>query len=204
MASLASTVLPVSNLTNLVVAEQLDVGAGDFLVHAAPAALVAVIVGWFGHRRALPDAVGHRWRGRRRGPPRPSPSALPVVVWLLIGFTVGERLGAPAWAIAARGTRRAGRRDPAAAVAHGADRTGRAGARPRHARRRRGARPPPRPAVRHRRARRRGGRVRRRRARCQRDEQPAGDGGVPARRWWPTRTGSGPSCSASTSVRCCG
>ena len=70
MASLASTVLPVSNLTNLVVAEQLDVGAGDFLVHAAPAALVAVVVGWFGHRRRFPRAVRHRRRGRRRGPPR--------------------------------------------------------------------------------------------------------------------------------------
>ena len=66
MASLASTVLPVSNLTNLVVAEQLDVGAGDFLVHAAPAALVAVVVGWFGHRRRFPSPVGRRRRGRRR------------------------------------------------------------------------------------------------------------------------------------------
>ncbi len=100
MASLASTVLPVSNLTNLVVAERLDVGAGDFLVHAAPAALVAVAVGWFGYRRCFAAPVG-------------SPGVvdevdrsalvigLPVVVWLLIGFTVGERLGAPAWTIAA-------------------------------------------------------------------------------------------------------
>ncbi len=100
MASLASTVLPVSNLTNLVVVEQLDIGAGDFLVHAAPAALVAVIVGWFGHRRRFPAAVGIP--GVVDAVDRTALAiGLPVVVWLLIGFTVGERLGAPAWTIAA-------------------------------------------------------------------------------------------------------
>ena len=191
MASLASTVLPVSNLTNLVVAEQLDVGAGDFLVHAAPAALVAVVVGWFGHRRRFPAPLGIA--GVVDAVDRHAIAiGVPVVVWLLIGFTVGERLGAPAWTIAGVGARRAGRRDPAAAVAHGADRAGRAGARPRHARRRRRPRPPPRPAVRHRRARRRGGRVRRRRARCQRDEQPPGDGRVAALAGRPPGSGLGP------------
>jgi arsenical pump membrane protein len=99
MASLASTVLPVSNLTNLVVAGHLDLRAGDFLVHAAPAAVAAVVVGWFAYRRAVPAgelaAVGPDPVDRR---------ALriggPVVVWLLVGFTVGERLGVPAWVIA--------------------------------------------------------------------------------------------------------
>ena len=99
MASLASTVLPVSNLTNLIVVEQLDVGAGDFLVHAAPAALVAVVVGWFGHRRRFPAPRGDR--GVVDAVDRHAIAiGAPVVVWLLIGFTVGERLGAPAWTIA--------------------------------------------------------------------------------------------------------
>ena len=117
MASLASTVLPVSNLTNLVVAEHLDLGAGDFLVHAAPAAVAAVVVGWFAYRRTFPPpAVGDAGVER---PVTAGPCAIgaPVVVWLLVGFTVGERLGVPAWAIAAVALVAAGRRDPAAAVA---------------------------------------------------------------------------------------
>ena len=54
MASLASTVLPVSNLTNLVVAERLDLSTVDFLANAVPAALAATVVGWFAHRRLFP------------------------------------------------------------------------------------------------------------------------------------------------------
>lgn len=100
MASLASSVLPVSNLTNLIVADHLGLGSGDFLRHAAPAALAATVVGWFAYRRVFP----------------PSPSAVvvdepvdrralalggTVVVVLLVGFTVGERAGLPAWIVAA-------------------------------------------------------------------------------------------------------
>jgi arsenical pump membrane protein len=100
MASLASTVLPVSNLTNLIVAEQLDLGAGDFLVHAAPAALVAVVVGWFGYSRRFP--VPRVANGAVDEVDRHALAiGVPVVVWLLAGFTVGEWLGAPAWTIAA-------------------------------------------------------------------------------------------------------
>ena len=92
MASLASTVLPVSNLTNLVVAEQLDLGAGDFLVHAAPAALAAVVVGWFGYRRRFP--VPATCAGVVEDVDRHALAVgVPVVLWLLVGFTVGERLG---------------------------------------------------------------------------------------------------------------
>ena len=99
-ASLASTVLPVSNLTNLVVADHLDLGAGDFLRHAAPAAIAAVVVGWFAFARHFSPPPGVH----------PAPEVvdrraltigLPIVAWLLVGFTVGERTGAPAWLIAA-------------------------------------------------------------------------------------------------------
>ena len=99
LASLASSVLPVSNLTNLIAAERLDLSTGSFLTHLAlPSALAIVVGGWL-HLRAAPA-------------PRPvrdhaepiAPGALrvgiPVVVWLLAGFTVGDRWGVPAWVVA--------------------------------------------------------------------------------------------------------
>ena len=55
LACLASNPLPVSNLTNLIVAEQHDLGLGEFLVHLGPVTVVACTVGWFGYRR---------WAGR--------------------------------------------------------------------------------------------------------------------------------------------
>jgi arsenical pump membrane protein len=100
MASLASTVLPVSNLTNLIVADQLDLGAGDFLVHAAPAAMAAVLVGWFAYRRRFPVPAGAH-AAIEVVDRRALAVGVPVVVWLLVGFTVGERLGAEAWMVAA-------------------------------------------------------------------------------------------------------
>jgi arsenical pump membrane protein len=99
LASVASSVLPVSNLTNLVVARRLDLATTDFLRHAAPAALAATIVGWLvWSRLAGPPPVV-------RPAPEPAvPGALavgvPVVVWLLLGFTVGDQLGVPAWVVA--------------------------------------------------------------------------------------------------------
>lgn len=100
MASLASSVLPVSNLTNLILADGLDLGVGDFLIHAAPASVVATVVGWIAYRRLLPAVP--------TSIPRPEPTdrdaiarGLPVVVWLLAGFTAGDRIGVPAWVIAA-------------------------------------------------------------------------------------------------------
>ena len=100
LASLASSVLPVSNLTNLVLADQLGLGVGDFLRHAAPAAVAATVVGWFAYRRVV-----------RRSRARPAPVdpidphalriGLPVVAWLLLGFTFGDVVGLPAWSVAA-------------------------------------------------------------------------------------------------------
>jgi arsenical pump membrane protein len=99
LASLASSVLPVSNLTNLVVARRLHLGTTDFLVQGAPVALAASVVGWL---------VWSRTAGRppaesaTRDPAVPGALAigLPVVGWLLLGFTVGDQLGVPAWAVA--------------------------------------------------------------------------------------------------------
>jgi len=99
LASLASSALPVSTLTSLIVADHRDLGTGDFLVHAAPATLVATTVGWLCYRRSLPRAVATHPLGDR-----PDRRALllgaPVVAWLLVGFAVGERVGLAAWMVA--------------------------------------------------------------------------------------------------------
>jgi arsenical pump membrane protein len=100
LASLASSVLPVSNLTNLVVAGRLHLGVGDFLVHAAPVAAVATSVGWVAFQRvSAPQPAGLPVREPVDG------SALrvgaPVVGFLLLGFTAGDALGVPAWVVAA-------------------------------------------------------------------------------------------------------
>jgi arsenical pump membrane protein len=100
MACLASSVLPVSNLTNLVAAERFDLGAGDFVRHLGPPTVLACAVAWFAYRRsfdltpvhaAVHDTVDAR--ALRRG--------LPVVTFVLAGFTLGDAVGVPAWAVAA-------------------------------------------------------------------------------------------------------
>ena len=100
LASLASSVLPVSNLTNLVVADRLQLGVGDFLVHAAPASVAATIVGWFAYRRTFAPSVVATPATREEPDRRAMLVGGLVVAWLLIGFTVGDRLGVPAWVIA--------------------------------------------------------------------------------------------------------
>jgi arsenical pump membrane protein len=106
LACLASNPLPVSNLTNLIAAERLDLGVGEFLAHLGPVTVVACTVGWFGYARwarsvrsvarAAPvpaDDTAAGARALRRG--------LPIVGFVLVGFTVGNALGVPAWTVAA-------------------------------------------------------------------------------------------------------
>lgn len=99
LASLASSVLPVSNLTNLIAAARLDLTSAGFLRHLALPSLAAIAIGGWLHSRAAPptrpstvpvEAVD-------RGPLR---IGIPVVAWLLVGFTLGDRLGVPAWSVA--------------------------------------------------------------------------------------------------------
>ncbi len=103
LACLASGLLPVSNLTNLIVAERLDLGVDDFVRHMALPTLVACTVGYLAYRRTF--AL----------PARPAPTAepvddralrlgLPVVAFVLVGFTIGDAAGVPAWVIAAIAT----------------------------------------------------------------------------------------------------
>jgi arsenical pump membrane protein len=99
LASLASSVLVVSNLTNLLAASQLDLHNTDFLRHLALPALVASTVGWFGYRRVFPTRARPARSGR--GPDRRALvvglGAIALFLVLLLG---GEPFGLPAWGAA--------------------------------------------------------------------------------------------------------
>jgi len=98
LASLASSVLPVSNLTTLIAVESLDLSVGDVVSHLALPSLAATTVGWLCYRRRHPTRL-------------PVSTGLPpdrralavggaVVLAVLVGFTVGRSFGVPAWAVA--------------------------------------------------------------------------------------------------------
>jgi arsenical pump membrane protein len=100
LACLASSPLPVSNLTNLIVAERFDLGVGDFVRHLALPTAVACLVGWLAfratfHLHSSGDGVDEPVDARalRRG--------LPIIGFVLVGFTAGDVVGVPAWVVAA-------------------------------------------------------------------------------------------------------
>jgi arsenical pump membrane protein len=99
LASLASGVLPVSNLTNLLAASRLSLTNGDFLRHLALPSVAACAVGWCAYRalfparaRALTDAHPPDRRALRVGL-----GAIALFLVLLVG---GGAVGLPAWAAA--------------------------------------------------------------------------------------------------------
>ncbi|HEY4376774.1 MAG TPA: SLC13 family permease, partial [Acidimicrobiales bacterium] len=55
LASLASSVLPVSNLTTLIAADHLHLGVLDVVRHLGLPTLTAVVVGWLAYRRRFPE-----------------------------------------------------------------------------------------------------------------------------------------------------
>ncbi len=99
LASLASSALPISNLTNLIAASRYDLGVADFLVRLGPASLVAVGVGWLCYRRAG-SGPGAQDRIRDAVDPRALRIGTPIVVFVILGFTLGDVLGIPAWLVA--------------------------------------------------------------------------------------------------------
>lgn len=100
LACFASSALPVSNLTNLLAAERFGLGAADFALRLGPASLAAVAVGYHAHRRVFPEAAP-RGAITETLDPRALRLGIPVVAFVLIGFTLGDAWGVPAWAIAA-------------------------------------------------------------------------------------------------------
>ncbi|HEY6533765.1 MAG TPA: SLC13 family permease [Acidimicrobiales bacterium] len=114
LANLASSVLPVSNLTNLIAAERFDLRAGDLLVGLGPATVAMLAVGFVTHRRwaadrmvRAPVAAGSAspvielpagTDGDEAGDGRALWVGGLVVAGLLVAFVLGPVVGLPAWA----------------------------------------------------------------------------------------------------------
>jgi arsenical pump membrane protein len=96
LAGLASSFLPVSNLTTLIVVERLDVSVVEVVAHLALPSLVACTVGWWCYRRRHPMVV----HSRAEVPP-PDGRVLRVggalVAVLLLAFVVGPLVGVDPW-----------------------------------------------------------------------------------------------------------
>jgi arsenical pump membrane protein len=103
LACLASNPLPVSNLTNLIVAEHFDLGVGDFVRHLLVPTIAACVVGWLFFRRAFVMDKADVENFDEPVDKRALTRGLPIVAFVLIGFTVGAALGIPEWVIAAVG-----------------------------------------------------------------------------------------------------
>ncbi len=98
LACLASSVLPVSNLTTLIVVSRYDLSVADVVLHLALPSLAATTVGWLCYRRRHPTTIPS-------GPPGvPDGRALrlggAVVAFVLVGFVLGPVVGIPPWAVA--------------------------------------------------------------------------------------------------------
>ena len=99
LAALASSALPISNLTNLIAADDRDLRFGDFLLHLGPASLAATVVGWLAYDR-LPDAQEQHLQYRDPVESRALWLGTPVVAILVLGFTAGDAFGIKAWVFA--------------------------------------------------------------------------------------------------------
>jgi len=106
LASLASSALPVSNLTNLIAASWTGASTPAFVEHLAVPSLVASAVGWWCYRRFLqPDRLLTGPAPTSDDPTVSVPGrALPVggvvVAVVVIGFLAGRSIGVPPWAVA--------------------------------------------------------------------------------------------------------
>jgi arsenical pump membrane protein len=99
LACLASSALPISNLTNLIAADSLQLGIEDFILRLGPASVAAVVIGWFAYIR-LPGVKDLRVEIRDPVDPRALKLGIPVVSFVVLGFTVGDALGVKAWMVA--------------------------------------------------------------------------------------------------------
>jgi arsenical pump membrane protein len=99
LATLASSALPVSNLTNLIAAARTGATPTSFLVHLGPPSLAATLVGYGCYRWATGP-------GRPRRTVTDPPEVRPLVVGgaavgvLLVGFLLGPPVGVAPWAVA--------------------------------------------------------------------------------------------------------
>jgi arsenical pump membrane protein len=107
LACLASSALPVSNLTNLIAEARSGAGTGAFLVHLGLPSLAATVIG-FGCYRMMASRAGNV----PVPPPPPAPGGderralsigAVVVAGVLVGFTVGRSVGIAPWEVAVVG-----------------------------------------------------------------------------------------------------
>ena len=97
-AAFASSFLPVSNLTTLIVTERLELSVADVVTHLAAPGLAACVVGWVVFRRRAPKALAAGVGGvvDRRALVIGSC----VVAGLLVGFVFGGLWGIDPWVVA--------------------------------------------------------------------------------------------------------
>ncbi len=108
LALLASSFLPVSNLTNLIAAAATGDGPSAFLAHLGLPGFVACAVGYWCYRRCppveerlVPGPGDHPSRSGRGAPDRRVLAlGSGLVVALLVGFLAGPLIGAKPWEVA--------------------------------------------------------------------------------------------------------
>lgn len=97
LAAFASSVLPISNLTTLIAAEQLDLSVADVVEHLALPSLAAVVVGWIAYCRFHPTHLSAS--AAEEVDRRPLRLGVPLVLAILVGVTVGPSFGIPPWVV---------------------------------------------------------------------------------------------------------
>ena len=97
-AAFASSFLPVSNLTTLIVTERLDLSVADVVTHLAVPGLAACVVGWAVFRRRAPKALAAGVGGAVDR--RALTIGSCVVAGLLVGFVFGGLWGIDPWVVA--------------------------------------------------------------------------------------------------------
>jgi arsenical pump membrane protein len=110
LACLASSALPVSNLTNLIAVSWSGATTAQFLAHLALPSAVATIVGWWMYRATVTPAGLNSARLERAGLEEPDvdPGIAGwgprvgglIVLAVVVGFTCGSVVGAQPWSVA--------------------------------------------------------------------------------------------------------
>jgi arsenical pump membrane protein len=100
LASLASSALPVSNLTNLIVASHFHLGVGPFVRHLALPSAVATGVGWLAYRRVF-RIVAPPALAPEKGSPRALILGGGIVALVMAGFLAADRWSIPLWCVVA-------------------------------------------------------------------------------------------------------
>lgn len=98
LASFASSLLPVSNLSNLILLERADVTIGRVVSEMLVSTVAACVVGWFLYARRWGSSI------TVSSQVTPAKTSLRVghvaVVSLLLGFVAGPSIGVDAWLVA--------------------------------------------------------------------------------------------------------